>query len=152
MKSSTANCGGPDMELYIPRVCVTFVISDVRSVWIEISDARRLDGNCRPIWKTRKRSVQILYVGKYGRARCKAAYRAAQWLATCCAWSTHVHTARNVDGTVLSNTARYPKDQCFVEGSQASPVCPGRTTCSWRNGYGAVVEWNWQGKPKYWEK
>ena len=46
-----------------------------------------------------------------------------------------------------SNALRFLKEHCFLEGSQASPVCP----CG-KDEYGALVERFWQGKMKYSEK
>jgi len=42
----------------------------------------------------------------------------------------------------------FQKEQCFLEGSQSSPVRPSDTSSK----YGAMVEWYWQGKQKYREK
>ena len=54
------------------------------------------------------------------------------------------------------NAPRFPKVHCLLEGSQGSPVCPsGKSNMYnlpffihtvYEKGYGALVEWFWQGK------
>lgn len=43
--------------------------------------------------------------------------------------------------TCLSSASRLPKEDCFLEGSHAFPICPGNS-----NVWMKMMEWHWQGK------
>ena len=51
-----------------------------------------------------------------------------------------------IENTFLSNYPWFPKVHCFLEGSQASPICRYGKSNVHEDECGAFMEWYWQGK------
>jgi len=68
----------------------------------------------------------------------------------CCVWA---EVLKLNDSTLLVNAPRFPKDHCFSEGSQASPICLSAKSNRWMK---MSMEHWWndtdRGKQKYWER
>jgi hypothetical protein len=48
----------------------------------------------------------------------------------------------NFESSFLSNIPSFPKEHCFLGGSQASPICPsGKSNVEDEDEYEPLVEW-----------